>query len=89
MTSETTASASSSSQPASIASDIALASNAAMVGAAATGNVALVPDIAAAGQLANLLSSSISLAQSGHLSAAGWTKIQEAFAEAVANWKAS
>lgn len=73
----------------SVASDIALASNTAMVAAAASGNAALVPDIAAAGQLATLLSSSIALAQSGHISASGWAGIQKAFAEAVANWNAA
>ena len=77
-------------QPAgSVASDIALATDTAALGAAASGNVALVPDIAAAGQLATLLTSSIALAQSGHISASGWAGIQTAFAEAVAHWKAA
>ena len=69
-----------------IASDITLATDTASLGAVASGNVALVPDIAAAGQLATLLTSSIALTQSGHITPSGWAAIQKAFAEAVANW---
>ncbi len=73
----------------SIASDISLATGAASLAAAASGNAAVVPGIVAAGQLAQMLNSSIALVQSGHISAAGWAKIQSAFAEAVANWNAA
>ena len=78
-------------QPAtgSVAADIQLATSTASLGALASGNVALVPDIAAAGQLATLPTSSIALTQSGHISPAGWASIQKAFAEAVANWTAA
>lgn len=72
-----------------VATDISAATGVASVAAAASGNVALVPDIQAAGQLANLLASSIALTQAGHISASGWAAIQKAFAEAVANWNAA
>ena len=73
----------------SIASDIQMATGVASLAAAASGNTAVVPGIVAAGQLAQMLNSSIALVQSGHISAAGWAKIQSAFAEAVANWNAA
>ena len=73
----------------SIASDINMATGVASLAAAASGNAAVVPGIVAAGQLAQMLNSSIALVQSGHISAAGWAKIQSAFAEAVANWNAA
>ena len=73
----------------SVASDIQMATGVASLAAAASGNAAVVPGIVAAGQLAQMLNSSIALVQSGHISAAGWAKIQSAFAEAVANWNAA
>ena len=73
----------------SVASDIQMATGVASLAAAASGNAAVVPGIVAAGQLASMLNSSIALVQSGHISAAGWAKIQSAFAEAVANWNAA
>ena len=91
MTTETTATATPAAAPAtgSVASDIQMATGVASLAAAASGNTAVVPGIAAAGQLAQMLNSSIALVQSGHISAAGWAKIQSAFAEAVANWNAA
>lgn len=73
----------------SAATDIQAAAGLAAVAAVASGNAGVVPGIVAAGQLATLLTSSIALVQSGHISAAGWAKIQSAFAEAVANWNAA
>ncbi len=90
MTTETTGTtetpATSTSTSNSVASDISMAAGVASLAAAASGNAAVVPGIVAAGQLAQMLNSSIALVQSGHISAAGWAKIQSAFAEAVANW---
>ena len=91
MTADTSATPTTPATPAagSIASDINLATGAASLAAAASGNAAVVPGIVAAGHLAQMLNSSLALVQSGHISAAGWAKIQSAFAEAVANWNAA
>ena len=89
MTTEPTQTTSSAPTPGTVAGDIQAATGLASLAAAASGNAAVVPGIVAAGQLASMLNSSIALVQSGHISAAGWAKIQSAFAEAVANWNAA
>lgn len=87
MTTETTAATPSTSQ--TVASDLTLASEAATVGAVASGNVALVPAIATATQLAQMLNSSLALVQSGHITSAEWSGVQTAFAAAVGRWNAA
>lgn len=66
-----------------------VATEAATVGAVASGNPQLVPAIDTAAALAQMLQSTITLAQSGHFTAADWASVQTAFGNAVARWNAA
>jgi len=91
MTTETSTTATSAAVPAtgSVASDIQMATGVASLAAAASGNAAVVPGIVAAGQLAQMLNSSLALVQSGHITATEWRGVQTAFAAAVGRWNAA
>jgi hypothetical protein len=78
-----------SSPSAPISTDIALATGTASLVAGASGNPALAAEIAAGGQIAALLSSSMALAASGHISHAGMAHIKAAALEAAAAFAAS